>query len=443
MRATPAQPPQADQGLGVADVVFVVSRAIDLVGVIDQGHCARVGVIASMIAERLGLAPAAHHRVFAAGLLHDIGVSSTHVHDLIADDTWSDVDHHCLRGARLANLLPCLSGFAPIIRRHHTPWEDFSAMEPDAGARLASNVVFLADRLDVWLAPAEKKNLRDCRTDAFARANARLGRYFSPQLADAIGSLARDETLVSGLGRAALARRVDWLIRELPSPRLDPVDTRALARLLAAIVDAKCQYTAEHSFRVAAIARRLATIQGLAPDRCAELEVAALLHDVGKLGVPDDILNKPVALDPQESRVMRHHVVQSSELISRLPGLARVAQLARWHHERLDGRGYPDGVLGRQLPLEARILAAADVFQAMTQTRAYRPGLRKDAVRCAMHVLGEDGQLDPDIVDTVDVRFEDFWDLACHREGIAGLDPVLVDLCRDSSPPRDAERVTH
>jgi HD-GYP domain-containing protein (c-di-GMP phosphodiesterase class II) len=135
---------------------------------------------------------------------------------------------------------------------------------------------------------------------------------------------------------------------------------------------------------------------------------------------------------------MRHHAARSGEVISQLPGLGRVAQFARWHHERVDGHGYPDGVPGVQLPLEARILATADVFQAMTQTRAYRPGIRKDAVRCAMRVLGEDGQLDPTMVGAVDARFEHFWDLSCHREGVAGLDAVLVDLCRDSYPGREA-----
>jgi HD-GYP domain-containing protein (c-di-GMP phosphodiesterase class II) len=178
----------------------------------------------------------------------------------------------------------------------------------------------------------------------------------------------------------------------------------------------------------------------LTPAGSAELELAALLHDVGKLGVPDNILNKPAALDVNEFQEMRHHAALSGEVISQLPGLARVAQLARWHHERVDGHGYPDGVSGIRLPLEARILATADVFQAMTQTRAYRPGIRKDSVRCAMHVLGDDGQLDPATVDAVDARFEDFWDLACHREGVAGLDPVLVELCRDGYPARAANR---
>jgi HD-GYP domain-containing protein (c-di-GMP phosphodiesterase class II) len=436
-----AELPGANEEPDFAEVVSVISHTVDLVGGVDRGHCARVGIIASMIAGHLGLSPTERNRVLATGLLHDMGVSSTHIRDPLADDAPRDVDHHSQRGARLASLVPCLSGFAPIIRYHNTPWAELATVETTDDVRFTANIVYLADRLDVWLAPRPEGGSPSSPPDAFTSARRKLGHFFAPPLASAIESLSQEPALSPRLDREGLAEDAQRLIRELPSTRLASGELHALARVLAAIVDGKCRNTAEHSFRVAAIAKHLAMLHGLDPERCAELELAALLHDVGKLGVPDDILNKPTTLDLDESQVMRRHALQSFEVISRLSGLARVANLARWHHERVDGRGYPDGVRGLELPLEARILAAADVFQAMTQTRAYRPGTRKDEVRREIRAIGNDGHLDPDVVSTVDARFDEFWDLACNREGVAGLDPVLADLCLEIYREFEDQRV--
>ena len=419
----------------------VILHTVDLVGGVDQGHCARVGTIASMIAGHLGLSPVERNRVLAAGLLHDMGVSSTHVHDRLADDTLHDADHHSQRGARLASLVPCLSNLAPIIRYHNMPWAELATVDTSDDVRFAANIVYLADRLDVWLAPRLESGSQRSIPDAFTNARRKLGHFFAPPLASAIESLSEEAALSPGIYRRGLIENAESLVRELPSTPLVSGELHALAQVLTAIVDAKCRKTAEHSFRVAAIAKHLAMLHGVGPQRCAELELAALLHDVGKLGVPDNILNKPSALDLHESQVMRRHVVQSFEIISRLSGLARVANLARRHHERVDGRGYPDGVLGPELPLEARILATAELSQAMTQTRAYRPGTGKDDVRREIRVVGSDGHLDPDLVSTIEARFDEFWDLACDSEGVAGLDPVLVDLCLEMYRECEDKRV--
>jgi putative nucleotidyltransferase with HDIG domain len=147
-------------------------------------------------------------------------------------------------------------------------------------------------------------------------------------------------------------------------------------KAIAAIIDAKDGYTHRHSERVATIAVRLAQQLGLSGEQRAVVELSALLHDVGKIGVPDAILNKPDKLTAEEFSEMRRHPshgaailanIQSAKVTDLLPGV-------KHHHERWDGEGYPDGLKGEAIPLLGRILAVADVLDALTSDRAYRKG---------------------------------------------------------------------
>ncbi len=432
MSANPPRSPEPPQAPTQGDLLVVLSRALDLVGVIDRGHCQRVAVLASDLAARAGLGAPIRERIVAAALLHDIGVSSTHVHDkLVHDDRWSDVDRHCERGDRLLSLVPGLSHLAPIVRRHHSRWQDPSGASIPEEERLAANIVFLADRLDAWLAPEEARREPIRRQEVFTHALDHTGGDFAPELAPALLGLSRDVGVLEWLEEGTLDLSVEGLVHALPRTAISREDVRAAAYVLAAVVDAKCPYTAEHSFRVAAIAARIAEFLGLDADRREEIRLAGLVHDVGKLGVPDDIVNKPASLDAKEIHEMRRHVSYSYDVLAVLPGMERIARFARWHHERVDGQGYPDGIRSVALPQEARILGAADVLQAMAQERAYRAGLGEGAVKRALGEEAAGGHLDGDIVSLVIERFDEFWSLAHGAEGIAGLDPVLVSLCRD------------
>jgi putative nucleotidyltransferase with HDIG domain len=144
-----------------------------------------------------------------------------------------------------------------------------------------------------------------------------------------------------------------------------------LASALARAVDAKDAYTHSHCETVAELCAMIATELGLAPERVAQVRLAGLLHDVGKIGISDAILQKPGPLTDEEFRVMRTHPSLGSHIVS----AAELYQEAGWihhHHERVDGRGYPDGLGGKSIPLESRIIMVADAFEAITADRPYR-----------------------------------------------------------------------
>jgi putative two-component system response regulator len=152
-------------------------------------------------------------------------------------------------------------------------------------------------------------------------------------------------------------------------------------RALVAAVDAKDPHTAHHSERGTHLALRLGEALGLSPERLRVLEFAALLHDVGKIGVPDQILLKPGKLDAGEWAIMKQHPVHSARIVGQVAQLAEVATIVRHHHEWMDGTGYPDGLCGEAIPLFARIITLADAYEAMTSDRAYRPAFTSARAR--------------------------------------------------------------
>jgi HD-GYP domain-containing protein (c-di-GMP phosphodiesterase class II) len=145
---------------------------------------------------------------------------------------------------------------------------------------------------------------------------------------------------------------------------------------LANALEAKDPYTRGHSERVGTLSRRLGTVLALAPQEIEIVAQAGLLHDIGKIGVPEAILSKAGRLDADELAHMRRHPVIGADIVAPLEFLADAAPLIRHHHERQDGGGYPDGLCGTAIPIGARIIAVADVFDALTSDRPYRTAWR-------------------------------------------------------------------
>ncbi len=157
--------------------------------------------------------------------------------------------------------------------------------------------------------------------------------------------------------------------------RLDKPHAAVTIASLVRTVEARDPYTAGHARRVRAYAVRLAIALGLDRRRRRQLALAAVLHDIGKIGIPNRILHKPDRLTPFEDRILRGHPEVGERMLAPLVRSRAVLSAIRGHHERLDGGGYPDGLIGEQIPLLARLLAIPDCFDALTTARAYRPAL--------------------------------------------------------------------
>jgi putative nucleotidyltransferase with HDIG domain len=159
-------------------------------------------------------------------------------------------------------------------------------------------------------------------------------------------------------------------------------------------------YTSDHTTAVSRLAVAIGRRLDLRKEELDQVELGARLHDVGKLEVPEKILNKPASLNELEWRTMRRHVESGERLLHRVVEMPGVLGIVRWHHERWDGAGYPDGKCGEQIPLAARIVAVADAFQAMIEPRPYRRRRSQDAALEEIR-LNAGSQFDPDCVDAL------------------------------------------
>ena len=194
-------------------------------------------------------------------------------------------------------------------------------------------------------------------------------------------------------------------------------------RSLVSAIDAKDAYTRGHSERVHRLSLRIGESMGLDEATFESLRWASLLHDIGKLGVPEAILAKPGALTEEEFAVMRRHPDRSVEIISHIAQLAPALDGIRHHHERWDGSGYPAKLAGEMIPLVARIISVADTFDALTSARAYRGALPPDEVREYIRTAAG-RHLDPEVVSVFDAVFPDL--VVLIQEGRDGIEPALV-----------------
>lgn len=176
--------------------------------------------------------------------------------------------------------------------------------------------------------------------------------------------------------------------------------SRQIVKTISGAIDAKDTYTNGHSTRVAEYAREIARRVGFSEKQQDDIYMMGLLHDVGKIGIPEAIINKPSRLTDEEYAEIKTHPLVGASILRNITEFPQLAVGARWHHERFDGKGYPDGLSGEDIPLEARIIAIADAYDAMSSRRSYRDVLSQEFVRGEL-VKGKGSQFDPQLTEVM------------------------------------------
>jgi putative nucleotidyltransferase with HDIG domain len=411
MGHTQENPAALEIDLGQA--IYALTDALDLVGVDEVGHGKRVGFMAMACAEALGYQGDALRKLFHAALLHDCGVSSSRVHrHLVEEMEWDNADEHCRIGYERLNTFAPLAMLAPVIRYHHRHWDTLAGEDLSEEDALFSNLIFLVDRVDALTSSHYGKDLLMACQAIRERIAGYRGTMFAPELVDAFMQVSAAEAFWLSLEPPHLERFLFNMEREQLPLLIDFEELKQLARIFAQIVDAKSHFTVEHSDGVASLARYLAEKMGLPEARCEMIEVAGLLHDLGKLRVPDEILDKPAPMSEAERAIMLRHSFESYQILRRIHGLEEVALWAAYHHEMPVGKGYPFHASAAQIGPEARIIAVADVFQALAQDRPYRKGLPYPRIVEMLQELAGEGHLDSQVVTMVASEPERCWQRA-------------------------------
>jgi HD-GYP domain-containing protein (c-di-GMP phosphodiesterase class II) len=395
-----------------------VARALDYVGVDDIHHNHRVAYISYECAKILKWDIKKQEFCFLAGLIHDCGVSQTQEHtNLVSHFKPDDPSIHCIHGYEELNKCKVLSRFSNIIRHHHTAWDILQRLQLSIFEKDIAALIFIADRLDVLRA----RNMDNEHSDLITlkkrsiteQLNEYKGTLFRPEYVDAMCQLtSRDGFWFSmepeNIESIPLSfTHLDWLQEDLTIQNLTE-----LGLFIARIVDAKSPFTFQHSIKVAQLCRFLATKLKLPKQTTQQLYVAGLVHDIGKLRTPDEILHKQGSLTKEEyTRIRRHTIDTEIALKMVFPG-SKIGEWATNHHERLDGSGYPNNKQALDLDTPSRIIAIVDVFQALSQDRPYRSRLSKDEIVEIMYPMVKRNELDKDIYHCLEVNLEECYQLS-------------------------------
>ena len=416
--------------IGLSEVVSALSLALDITEGQPMGHAIRSCVLGMRIGQELQLDRQQISDLYYALLLKDSGCSSNsaRMHQILGSD-----DLQAKREIKFEDWTkPSLSGLKYLNRNvlpGASPWQrvtkmvgvglaqknnnlDLIATRCERGAEIARKIGFSAvtaqairaldehwngggypegligQKIPILARIINASQTLEVFASAFGPAEAlkvladRSGTWFDPEIVRVAATLESDEQLWRTVQDDA---RYSVLPLE-PGGRMpaSPARIDSICEAFADIVDAKSPFTFQHSVGVARVAVQIAEQLSLGVPKLITIRRAALLHDIGKLGVSNAILDKPDKLTAEEFQIMKMHPVYTRQILEIITGFEEIASVAAAHHEKLDGSGYPNGMTEKELTLMQRILVVADIFQALTEKRAYRDGMPCDQVLTMM-----------------------------------------------------------
>jgi len=427
--------------MSLAELLGALSHALDLTEGQPPGHCVRCCWIGVHIGEALGLGEAGISDLYYTLLLKDLGCSSNaaRICELyLTDDLTfkSDfkridgslpqalrfvlshtgmkaglserfrailnifqnggqiarelIDTRCHRGADIARKMRFSEAVVLGVQYLDEHWDGGGKPTGAAGEDIPLNarIALLAQVIDVF-------RTLGGRDAALREARARAGTWFDPRLVDAFEAIATGHEFWEALNSDELQEIVLRLPPGQNSLIVDDDYLDEIVEAFAEVIDTKSPYTSGHSERVTLFTDMIAEQLGCDAEQRRWLKRAALLHDIGKLGVSNAILDKPAKLNDEEWVLMRNHAALSESILSRIEAFRALAPIAGAHHERLDGLGYPRGLKGDEIAFETRMITTADIFDALTAERPYRAAMPvSQALTIMAGMVG--AALDPD-----------------------------------------------
>lgn len=394
------------------EMSMCLSNAMDLVSPAVVDHHKRVAYIASSIAAELGLTEQIQEDLIMAGILHDIGALS--LNDRLDTLNFEVDSTHAEVGYRLVKTFDIFSNIAPLLRCHHLTWENGKGSSfRGEQVSTACHILHLADRIAV-LINAKEEILGQSR-NICKRIEEGSGEKFVPELVDIFLSLSQRESFWFDAVSSSISQILTGGIRTA-TIELNLEELLSLSQLFSKIIDFRSHFTATHSSGVAASAEGLAKLSGLTGQECRMMKIAGYLHDLGKLAVPAEILEKSGRLTREESNVIKNHPYHTYRIIETVRNLDKIKVWASLHHECINGNGYPFHYDGDDIPLGSRIMAVADVFTAVTEDRPYRSGMSKTAALKTLRQMAGNGELDRDLVALLTLNYDRVNDLRLEAQ---------------------------
>lgn len=380
-----------------AGLIKALSMALELAVSGMSKHHWRTALICRHMALRLDIGQMEMQKLLHTALLHDIGAASSwDERRKLKDESLfvgKGVYKHAEDGYLLLKDSARLADLAKPIRHHHDKWGGGNL----SGAKgeeipLISRIIHLADRVEVLI--QDQGSILSQRGRIIDKIVQAGGGDFDPDLVECFKRCAQAEyfwlDLVNGSYYDEFFADMD--VYGVVNYSLE--DIIGISEIFAMIIDRMSVFTANHSRSVAKVAAYIARDRGFSTAEVKYMQVAGLLHDLGKLSIPNSILEKPGALTSEEVAIIRQHTYYTYRILEKIDNFGVIKKWAAYHHECLDGSGYPFRLTEDEIPLGARIVAVADVFVALTEERPYRGRLPKERVEAIVLSMARKRKLD-------------------------------------------------
>lgn len=368
----------ADFEVKLGQLLTSLSYALDIAENRYYGHSRRTAYISYNLAREMGLDPKDIMNAYYAALIHDIGMAGHMAKYTIMDIHYKEdlLKEHCKFGYEILKGLPINTGIDKYVLYHHENWDGSGPY----GLRrdeipLIAQIIHLADYFELFFTREANFSAPSHIGDSYIKwLSEYKNKRFNPLICDAFLDLARKEKFWWDMQSENLDTVVG-LIDPAKDIGLNIGELHQISKTFSLLIDAKSNYTYEHSKGVSKYVNMFAKHLGYDEFMVDKLTIAADLHDIGKFVVPSAILDKPGNLNQEEFIVMKSHVYYTKLILKQIDGLEDIAEWAGNHHEKLNGEGYPERLDGNTLTQEDQIVAFADIYQALTEDRPYRPGM--------------------------------------------------------------------
>lgn len=379
--------------ISMYDLLICLTNAGDLISHEVANHHQQVAYLAFRIGEQMNLPLEQQKDLMLAGLLHDVGAFSLDERLSLIENEPQASNHHAFRGARLIEGFPPLFNAAKIIRYHHIPWNHgggklFNGSE----VTYLSHILHLADRIAVSI--DRDQNVIDQIEDIREKISKQKGTVFMPESVDAFLEISVNEYIWLDTVYKPLLYILPNIV-SFDTVELDLDEIIELTKIFANIIDFRNPFTATHSAGVAKTAEKLAEFAGFSENECKMMLIAGYLHDLGKLAVSKNILDKPGKLEAGDRNIIRSHTFYTYRLLQSIKGFETINKWASFHHEKLNGNGYPFHLQSDNIPLGSRIMAVSDIFTAITEDRPYRKGMTLEEAVAILNSMVKDNSICP------------------------------------------------
>ncbi|HNX74586.1 MAG TPA: HD domain-containing protein [Candidatus Rifleibacterium sp.] len=386
------------------DFLNCLSDILDWISPVLNDHHKQVALIALRIADALELPVVEQNEIVCAGILHDVGAISLAERMETMKFEYANGQAHAEMGYQLINIFEPMQKAAELIRFHHTPWAGGQGRFCNGlPVPLGSRILVLADHIALLV--RHERGILGQIEEIKNKIRETGDTLFEPRLLEAFYELAEKEYFWLDLVSPLISKQLEQSVR-LETIHMNKRELLSFSSLIRRMIDFRSPFTATHSSGVSATAEHLGFLAGLNEHECFELKVAGYLHDLGKLAIPAEILEKPGKLTTDEFNLMRGHTFYTFRALEPIEDLAAINKYGSYHHERLDGTGYPFRLKRKDLPLGSRLLAVADVFTALTEDRPYRQGMSNEQTIIVLEKMGINIKLDAEIVELVKKNHE-------------------------------------